>query len=182
MWEGEGTWGSFGPRNPWEFPNLIVSNLVVCNFNAEASLFRSFAPFPVLPFLVFFGKWQGKPPKKTRIFYPYRTPKIPGKEGKNAQKRIFYPYRTPKIPGKEGKNAQKKQGIPCRAKKQGIPKKNKERKDRVRAPFGALLQACVCALLRSFACFCVRPRLERLRLGTAELWYAYFSNLGTTQI
>ena len=26
----------------------------------------------------------------------------------------------------------------------------------------------ICALLRAFACFCVRPRLERLRLGTAE--------------
>ena len=44
------------------------------------------APFPVLPLLDFLGKWQGKPSKKTRIFYPYRTPKIPGKEGKNAQK------------------------------------------------------------------------------------------------
>ena len=38
--------------------------------------------------------------------------------------------------------------------------------------FCALLQTCVCALLRSFvlfcACFCVRPRLERPHLGTAE--------------
>ena len=57
-------------------------------------------------------------------------------EGKeNHQKtRIFYPYRTSKIPGKEGKNAQKKQGNPREKrekKKQGIPEKNKERKDRV---------------------------------------------------
>ena len=28
--------------------------------------------------------------------------------------------------------------------------------------------ALICALLRAFACFCVRPRLERQRLGTAE--------------
>ena len=40
------------------------------------------------PFFVFFGKMQGKPrkKKKTRILYPHRTPKIPGKEGKNARK------------------------------------------------------------------------------------------------
>ena len=42
----------------------------------------------------------------------------------NLQKtRIFYPCRTPKIPGKEGKKRSKKQGIPRRGKKQGIPKK-----------------------------------------------------------
>ena len=42
----------------------------------------------------------------------------------NHQKnKDFYPCRTPKIPGKEGKNAQKKQGIPRTGKKQGIPKK-----------------------------------------------------------
>ena len=35
--------------------------------------------------------------------------------------------------------------------------------------FCALLQTCVCAHLRLFAWFCVRPRLERLRLGTAEI-------------
>ena len=32
----------------------------------------------------------------------------------------------------------------------------------------ALLRTCICAHLCSFACFCVRPRLEGLRLGTAE--------------
>ena len=36
------------------------------------------------------------------------------------------------------------------------------------ALFCALLRTCVCALLRPFACFCVRLRLERPRLGTAE--------------
>ena len=46
---------------------------------------------PVLPFLVFFflfGKRQGKPPKKTRMFHPYRTPKIPGKSS-TARLRIW---------------------------------------------------------------------------------------------
>ena len=36
--------------------------------------------------LLFSLKKQGKPLKKTRIFSRCRTPKIPGKEGKNAQK------------------------------------------------------------------------------------------------
>ena len=27
----------------------------------------------------------------------------------------------------------------------------------------------ICALLRAFACFCVRPRLERPRLGTSDI-------------
>ena len=36
------------------------------------------------------------------------------------------------------------------------------------APFCALLRTCVCALWRSFTRFCVQPRLERPRLGTAE--------------
>ena len=34
--------------------------------------------------------------------------------------------------------------------------------------FCALLRTCICARLRSFVCFYVRPRLERPRLGTAE--------------
>ena len=51
-------------------------------------------------------------------------------QGKTTKKtRIFYPYRTPKIPGKEGKNTPKNQGNPSREKKQGIPK-NKEKKHR----------------------------------------------------
>ena len=37
-------------------------------------------------FLCFCGKRQGKPPTKTRIFDPYRTPKIPGEEGEKANK------------------------------------------------------------------------------------------------
>ena len=35
---------------------------------------------------LFFWKMARKTTKKTRISYPYRTPKVPGKEGKNAQK------------------------------------------------------------------------------------------------
>ena len=71
-------------------------------------------PFPVLPsFPCFFWKKARKTAKKTRIFYPYRTPKIPGKEEKNAQK----------------KTRKSLQG-----KKQGNPQKNKERKDRVEKP------------------------------------------------
>ena len=39
--------------------------------------------------MFFFGKWQGKPPKKPGFFIPTeRTPKVPGKEGKNAQKNL----------------------------------------------------------------------------------------------
>ena len=36
---------------------------------------------------------------------------------------LFCPYRTPKILGKKGKNAQKTQGNPRKETKQGIPKK-----------------------------------------------------------
>ena len=61
------------------------------------------ASSPVLPFLVFFWKIARKTAKKTRIFYPCRTPKIPGKEGKNAQKTEF-------LAGKKNKEFQKKQG------------------------------------------------------------------------
>ena len=62
---------------------------------------------PVLPFLVFW-KTARKTTKKTRIFCPYRAPKIPGKEGKNAQKNKEI------LAGKKNKEFQK----------------NKERKDR----------------------------------------------------
>ena len=40
---------------------------------------------------------------------------------------------------------------------------------RLFALFHRLAFALICALLRAFACFCIRPRLERPRLGTAEL-------------
>ena len=66
---------------------------------------------PVLPFLVFFWKTARKTTQKTRIFYPCRIPKIPGKEGKNAQKKKS---RNSKKTGEKNKEFQKK---------------NKERKD-----------------------------------------------------
>ena len=43
-------------RNFWEFPNLVVSNLVVCNFCAEAlfcALLRSFADLRLRAFALF---------------------------------------------------------------------------------------------------------------------------------
>ena len=58
---------------------------------------------------LFFFEKARKPTKKTRIFYPYRTPKIPGKEGKNAQKNKEI------LAGEKNKKFQE----------------NKERKDRV---------------------------------------------------
>ena len=63
---------------------------------------------PVLPFLVFFWKKARKSTKKkNKDFYPYRTPKIPGKEGKNAQKKK----------NKEILAGEKKQGIPKKKRK-----------------------------------------------------------------
>ena len=82
-----------------------------------------FGPDPVLPFLVFFGKREGKPPKKQGFFYPRRTPKIPGKEGENAQKKKEILARKKKkqgIPKRQGKEGQ---GIGSQGKKQGIPKR-----------------------------------------------------------
>ena len=58
---------------------------------------------------LFFWKTAQKTTKKTRIFYPYRTPEIPGKEGKNARKNKEF------LAGEKNKEFQK----------------NKERKDRV---------------------------------------------------
>ena len=75
-------------------------------------------PNPVLPFLVFFLKMARKTTKKTRIYYPYRSPKIPGKEGKNAQKSKEF------LAGPKNKEFQKG------PKNKEFKKKNKERKDR----------------------------------------------------
>ena len=47
---------------------------------------RVFHPLALSFLSLFFRKKAGKTTKKTRIFYPYRSPKIPGKEGKNARK------------------------------------------------------------------------------------------------
>ena len=37
-------------------------------------------------------------------------------------------------------------------------------------PFSALLRSCICALLRSFACFCERPRLGTPERSSSEVW------------
>ena len=58
-----------------------VTKRFPCNSHVQVS--KKFpSSFPCL-----FGKWQGKPTQKTRISYACRTPKIFGKEGKNAQNR-----------------------------------------------------------------------------------------------
>ena len=52
---------------------------------------------------LFFLEKARKPTQKTRIFYPYRTPRMSGKEGRNGQK-----------------------GIPGSGKKQGAPPKTRK--------------------------------------------------------
>ena len=64
------------------------------------------SPYPVLPFLVFWKRAR-KTTRKTRIFYPYRSPKIPGKEEKNTHKNPRKSSQgkkqgNPKKQGKEG--------------------------------------------------------------------------------
>ena len=55
--------------------------------NDSRESLRANRPCHSLSFLsLFFWKKAGKTTKKTGIFYPDRTPKIPGKEGKNDQK------------------------------------------------------------------------------------------------
>ena len=49
-----------------------------------------------------FWKKARKTTKKTRIFKAYRTPKIPGKEGKNARKNKEFLAPQKKKQGKEG--------------------------------------------------------------------------------
>ena len=41
----EKSYRPLGAASCWEFPSLVVSNLVVCNFYAETLCLRSFAPF-----------------------------------------------------------------------------------------------------------------------------------------
>ena len=68
--------------------------------------------FPVLPFLVFLGKRQGKPTKKQQGFF-------------------LYPYPEPLKSLERRENPLKKTRNSLQGKKQGIPKRNKARKDRV---------------------------------------------------
>ena len=62
---------------------------------------------PVLPFLVFW-KMTRKTSQETRIFYSHRTPKIPGKEGKDApiHKEFLARGKKQGIPKKQGKEGQ----------------------------------------------------------------------------
>ena len=50
-----------------------------------------------------FRKEQGKPPQKARIFLSAEPPKIPGKEGKTAQKSKEIPSNEKSQKGKERK-------------------------------------------------------------------------------
>ena len=86
-----------------------------------------YVPCPSFP--CFFWKKARKTAKKTRIFYPYRTPKILGKEGKNAQKKQGIP-RTLKSLEKKGKTLKKTRNSSQGEKNKEFPK-NKERKDSV---------------------------------------------------
>ena len=68
--------------------------------------------FPVLPFLVSWRKARKNTPK-TRIFYPYRTPKILGKEAKtqkknngNSSARKFLKMKKTRTSKKKGKKGQ----------------------------------------------------------------------------
>ena len=81
---------------------------------AESQLqrFENATNFVLIFLSLLFWRKQGKPPKKARIFSLCRTPEIPGKEGKNAQK------------SKE---------IPCNERSKEI-QKSKERKIRVWEP------------------------------------------------
>ena len=52
----------------------------------SASKYPKATAFPCPSLFCFGGKMARKATKRTRISYPCRTPKIPGKEGKNTQK------------------------------------------------------------------------------------------------
>ena len=57
-----------------------------------------------LSFLFFFGKKARQTTKKPGILYPYRTPEIPGKEGRNGRKNKEF------LAGEENKEFKKKEG------------------------------------------------------------------------
>ena len=75
-----------------EIPNLkrLRSSRSVTQVRKRPKMplrWRSFAAFSTLIFFsLLFWRTARKTTKKARIFYPCRTPKILGKEGKNAQK------------------------------------------------------------------------------------------------
>ena len=63
--------------------------------------------YPVLPFLVFFGKWAGKPPKKQGFFIFTKPLKTLEKKGKTLNKT------------RNSSQGKKKQGIPKKQGKEG---------------------------------------------------------------
>ena len=63
-----------GQISPWPV-RKVTDEKCKCNFLVIPLSFLSFV----------FVKWPGKPPKN-KDSLSYRTPQIPGKEGKNAQK------------------------------------------------------------------------------------------------
>ena len=89
---------------------FLVATSVVTQSPSMRNLFARvrFEAYPVLPFLFFLEK----------------------REENQQKNKDFYPHRTPKIPGKIGKNAKKNKEFLAREKNKEIPK-NKERKDRV---------------------------------------------------
>ena len=92
--------------------------------------------FPCPAFVFFFLKKGKENHQKSKDFYSHRTPKIPGQEGKNAQKK-------------------KKEFLAGEEKKQGIPKKQVRARRARETPVagGGALQCCdsIAKLLR--ACF-----------------------------
>ena len=71
------------------------------------SLYMS--PYPVLPFLVFFGRRHGKPPKKQGFFIPTQSLKSLEKKGKTLEKNKQFLAEE-----------KKKQGIPKKQGKEGL--------------------------------------------------------------
>ena len=115
-------------------------------FRAASSV--SFLALTTLSFLsLFFWKTARKTAKKTRIFYPHRTPKIPGKEGKRSKK--------------TRKSSQQK-------------KKNKEFQKKTRkGRTGQVLGRELSEFLSAYYCLCVRvsnrknPHAHRNKTGTS---------------
>ena len=77
-------------------------DLILTRFWPDSDLTLSFLSF------FFLGKIARKTTKKTRIFYPCRTPKIPGKEWKTLNKTSSQGKKKQGIPKKKGKEGEGK--------------------------------------------------------------------------
>ena len=96
--------GSF--RATLGHPRRIWQTKLLSGAKKKHAKKSSIKNFPVLPFLVFWENGKENPPKN-KDFFPYRTPKIPGSEEKNAQKkRIASQRKKQGIPKKKGKEGQ----------------------------------------------------------------------------